>query len=52
MVVRPNAEAAKTPAPQCDLSPIWNLWENLEGCGMNEAQTRKDLIDPAIEKAG
>ena len=24
-VVRPNAEAAKTPAPQCDLSPIWNL---------------------------
>ena len=26
MVVRPNAEAAKTLAPQCDLSPIWNLW--------------------------
>ena len=24
----------------------------MEDCGMNEAQTRKDLIDPAIEKAG
>lgn len=26
MVVRPNAKAAKTLTPQCDLSPIWNLW--------------------------
>ena len=25
MVVRPNAKAAKTLTPQCDLSPIWNL---------------------------
>ena len=29
MAVRPNAEAAKTLAPQCDLSPIWNLWASM-----------------------
>lgn len=37
MVVRPNAKAAKTLTPQCDLSPIWNLWSHstdfaLEDC--------------------
>ena len=30
MVVRPNAKAAKTLTPQCDLSPIWNLCAFLE----------------------
>lgn len=32
MVVRPNAKAAKTLTPQCDLSPIWNLWDVGKEC--------------------
>ena len=50
MVVRPNAKAAKTLTPQCDLSPIWNLCDKLRGFGQVDETENETIKTLAAQK--